>query len=313
MVSIATPAGLRGEVVEAATALGCNIVSEKPLATTAEEAWRIYRLAADAGIKHAYAATHRYGPGIAWLRELIQSGRIGTLRDILATYCLPLSPLTPWCWAHSLANGGGLLNQELPHLLGVLERLAGGEVTRVMGEARIERRSAPVVPGLHDFRVTVRTGFGLTQEAAAKLEWRPVDAETAYSALMRFRAPDGQVRVTVIDGMGRSAGHAFTGIHLYGTAGALHLEDLTSQAAAYLAYDAETPESLPVPQQLQQALPDLGNPVDNQWAALARDFTADLRGEPHDPYLTFHDGWRYQQVIDAIRAGAGWQEIDGRS
>ena len=32
---------------------------------------------------------------------------------------------------------------------------------------------------------------------------------------------------------------------------------------------------------------------------------ADIQGEPHDPYLTFRDGWRYQAAIDAIRQGAG--------
>ncbi|RIK39349.1 MAG: hypothetical protein DCC57_20275 [Chloroflexi bacterium] len=36
---------------------------------------------------------------------------------------------------------------------------------------------------------------------------------------------------------------------------------------------------------------------------------ADIRGEPHRPYLTFYDGWRYQEAIDAIRSGRGWYEL----
>ena len=61
---------------------------------------------------------------------------------------------------------------------------------------------------------------------------------------------------------------------------------------------------LPTPQRLLERLPQIGDDVQNKWAALALDFVADIHGEPHEPYLTFHDGWRYQEAIDAIRARA---------
>ena len=60
---------------------------------------------------------------------------------------------------------------------------------------------------------------------------------------------------------------------------------------------------------LLDALPAVGASEMNRWAALACDFVADLRGEPHRPYLTFRDGWRYQVAIDAIRAGTGWTAL----
>jgi hypothetical protein len=64
-----------------------------------------------------------------------------------------------------------------------------------------------------------------------------------------------------------------------------------------------------VPPRLTDALPPPGNlPVDT-WAALARDFRADIRGEAPQPYLTFYDGWRYQEAIDALRAGRGWYDL----
>jgi hypothetical protein len=47
----------------------------------------------------------------------------------------------------------------------------------------------------------------------------------------------------------------------------------------------------------------------SRWAALARDFVADICGEPHEPYLTFEDGYRYQVMIEAIRQGTGWVEL----
>ena len=36
---------------------------------------------------------------------------------------------------------------------------------------------------------------------------------------------------------------------------------------------------------------------------------ADVRGAPRPPYLTFRDGWRYQEAIEAIRAGDGWRTL----
>jgi hypothetical protein len=68
-------------------------------------------------------------------------------------------------------------------------------------------------------------------------------------------------------------------------------------------------EALPVPQRLLDTLPTLGADETNKWAALAADFVADVRGEAHRPYLTFRDGWRYQEAIDAIRSGRGWYTL----
>jgi len=43
--------------------------------------------------------------------------------------------------------------------------------------------------------------------------------------------------------------------------------------------------------------------VDSDWSysILMREFVADVRGEEHEPYLTFRDGWLRQEVIDAVR------------
>jgi hypothetical protein len=67
-----------------------------------------------------------------------------------------------------------------------------------------------------------------------------------------------------------------------------------------------------VPQRLLDAVPQSGagphDPV-THWATLARDFVADVRGQDHQPYLTFADGWRYQEAIEAIRSGRGWYTL----
>ena len=77
IVALTTPAILRTEVIELAVELGCHIISEKPLALTAEEAEHIYDLIKDTGLKHAFAATHLYDPSVAYVRELLVQQVIG--------------------------------------------------------------------------------------------------------------------------------------------------------------------------------------------------------------------------------------------
>jgi hypothetical protein len=95
-------------------------------------------------------------------------------------------------------------------------------------------------------------------------------------------------------------------------AGVLSFPTIVKQSRS----DSE-PEPLPIPQRLLDALPDV--PGENKhsiavkWAALVRDLVADIEGEAHEPYLTFRDGWRYQEAIDAIRSGAGWRDLPAGS
>jgi len=309
IVSVATPAALRRAVVAAAAARGAHVLCDKPLAATAAEAEALYRLVAGAGVKHAYGATHRYDPSVAWLAELIRSGKIGALREGLMTLRFGLPPLLPWSWAMVLADGGGVLNNVAPHLFGLLAAITGGGLAAAVGTARRTVDQAPVVPDLHDFRAWLAAARALTPAAAAGLEWRPCDGDGAFAALLRFRTAAGSVPVTLVAGPGPHAPGETNRLRLHGEAGALIAEGQFSFQVSYLEGPEAAPEPLPVPQRLVDALPPAADSVQRKWCALARDFVADVRGAPHQPYLTFRDGWRYQAAIDAIRAGRGWIDL----
>ena len=312
IVALATPAVLREEVIEVATNLDCHIYCDKPLATTAEEASRIYQLVKAADVKHAYAATHRYDPGYARLNELIQEGVIGTLHEIVVTTRGRRSPslVMPWSWMLTLDAGGGALNNGLPHLLGILQTVTAGEAVRAMGEARVLTTEAPVVPDLHDYRDWLKQGGKLTRENAALLEWRPIDADNAFSALMQFRTGETEIQTTIVFGSGQQVSGQNTGIYLYGDKGTLSVDGMfyAHKISLQLAGDDKA-EVLEIPQRLKDDVPEIGDFVQNRWCALARDFVADIEGKSHRSYLTFRDGWRYQVAIEAIRAGQGWQEL----
>ena len=52
-MALATPAVLRSQVDEMAAGLGCQLLVEKPLATTASQAHHIYQRVQAAEVKHA--------------------------------------------------------------------------------------------------------------------------------------------------------------------------------------------------------------------------------------------------------------------
>ncbi|HZO33256.1 MAG TPA: hypothetical protein VFH48_45510 [Chloroflexota bacterium] len=66
---------------------------------------------------------------------------------------------------------------------------------------------------------------------------------------------------------------------------------------------------MPVPRRILDAHPQVGDEFQRKWTALARDFVGDIVGKPRGQYLTFRDGWRFQEAFDTIRAGAGWTTI----
>ena len=313
IVTIATPASLRREVVEVATALGCHLLCDKPLAATAAEAWELYTLVNQAGVKHAYAATLYYDPSIAWVAELLREGTIGALQEIDVMVRLPAwTPLRPWTWVDVLAMGGGVLNNGQSHFFAILEAMLGSKVLRVTGEARLLRQQAPVVTAIHDLRQI--NDHEPTAEEAAHYEWRACDADGAFWALLRFtstspRPHPPEVQVTVQVNMGVHELSPTNGWYFYGEAGILLAQGVFSLTVSRFNGPNTAPTPLPVPQRLLDALPAIGEDMANKWAALARDFVADIRGEPHEPYLTFRDGWRYQEAIDAIRAERGWHEL----
>jgi len=305
IVTLATPAALRTEVVEYAVQQGCHLLCDKPLATTAAEAERLYTLASQAGVKHAYAATQRYDPCVVWVAELLAHKTIGVLRGIDVMIIIPmLKAFTPYGWVDSLSSGGGVLNNAFTHLFGMLETMLKGKLLAAVGGTQHVRKHAPVVPGLHDFRK--QCDVALTPEEAAHCEWRSCDLDTAAWALCRFESSlsdsSKPIQVFIRVDVTASTPAPNNGWYFYGDQGMLIGQGMFALTVSRL-YNGQV-EALPVPQRLIAALPQGGDDVQQKWTALVRDFVADIRNEPYAPYLTFYDGWRYQVAIDAIRQGS---------
>ena len=320
IVAIATPASLRAEPIKMAANLGCHLYCDKPLDISAAKARVLLDAVTRAGVKHAYAATGCYHPGVAWLAEQVATGAVGSVREVDAVWRMP-SPMpktTAWSWMDSLASGGGSLNNALPHLLSSVELIFDGPVCRVMGSASRGRERGPVASDIHDFR---EIWGGLpAEQALADCEWRESDADISSSMVAEITPRDSAgppIRITGISSWNVVAAWPSAGFRIYGDTGTLAADGMMNpeNIRLWTAPEAD-PAHLEIPQRLIDAMPpfegDAGHFTQGKWAALARDFVAEIEGKDHAPYLTFFDGWRYQVAIDAIRAGQGWQDLPQR-
>ncbi len=91
-VSIVVPTLAHKEVALAAINAGVNILVEKPIADTLENAAEIIKLADKAGLKLMVGHTERFNPAIIKLKEIVNSGILGKIVSISARRVGPYHP-----------------------------------------------------------------------------------------------------------------------------------------------------------------------------------------------------------------------------
>jgi predicted dehydrogenase len=103
-------------IVEALRA-GCDVITEKPMTTTADRCARIFSAVEETGRRVRVAFNYRWGPGPSKVRELLASGTIGAVRHVTMEYLLNTSHGADYFrrWHASKENSGGLLVHKSTH------------------------------------------------------------------------------------------------------------------------------------------------------------------------------------------------------
>jgi predicted dehydrogenase len=124
------PNNAHAEPCIAAAQAGKHIICEKPLARTAEEAKGMLDAAEKAGIKHAVAFNYRFVPAIRQIKEIIDSGALGTIYHWRAVY------LQEWIMPHygepllwrmdKKVAGSGAIGDLGAHIIDLAHFLVGG-------------------------------------------------------------------------------------------------------------------------------------------------------------------------------------------
>jgi predicted dehydrogenase len=133
-VSVVVANSLHREMVEGLLAAGKHVLCEKPLSDNLDDARSMVQAAGSATAIARIGLTFRRSPGIAYIRDLIQSGRLGRVLHVSGRYWADYGsdPQAPVTWRYKGAAGSGVLADTGSHLTYLAEFLAG-DVTAVRG------------------------------------------------------------------------------------------------------------------------------------------------------------------------------------
>ncbi len=302
IAAIGTPGGAHFEGAMDAMEAGCAVFCDKPLAESGERARLMYEKSIEMGVKTAYAASYRYMADVIHAKRLVASGAIGEPREAESISHFNLNPDIPFGWSHRIDQGGGRLNNNFTHLLSIMTYVLGDKIVSIDGETRYDMKKAPVVKGVHNF--TERRNFIPDDLNDPSLEWADVDAEWSYTVMARLESDyPAAAPVSVLFRHGGLVPR-FTDDHLvfYGSEGAIYIKGHYGKGPLYL-WDRKKGEWTlqETPADITASLPDIEDDTQRNWTHLATLFVKDLSGEKVEPYQSFEDGARYQEIIDRIR------------
>ena len=120
----------RSSAIKKAIAAGKAVYTEKPTASTFEEALELARLAHEAGIKNGVVHDKLYLPGLQKLKRLIDSGFFGRILSVRGEFGYWVfegdwQPAQRPSWNYRKEDGGGIVVDMFPHWNYVLENLFG--------------------------------------------------------------------------------------------------------------------------------------------------------------------------------------------
>ncbi|MEV0598988.1 Gfo/Idh/MocA family oxidoreductase [Streptomyces sp. NPDC050315] len=161
LVDICTPGDSHAEIAVAALEAGKHVLCEKPLANSVAEAEAMSAAAESARARGRIAMVgfnYRRTPAMALARRLVEEGRIGTLRQLRATYLQDwlVDPLAPMTWRlHKDSAGSGALGDLGAHIVDLAQYLAGEPLTGVSAVTETFVRQRPLPSGGGTGEVTV--------------------------------------------------------------------------------------------------------------------------------------------------------------
>jgi UDP-N-acetyl-2-amino-2-deoxyglucuronate dehydrogenase len=135
LVAIATESGKHAQIALDCIEAGCNLIIEKPIALSLEDADTIIESARTKGVKVCACHQNRFNKSVQKIREAVEDGRFGRLfhgtAHIRWNRGEDYYKQAPWrgTWEQ---DGGALMNQCI-HNIDLLRWMMGDEITEVIG------------------------------------------------------------------------------------------------------------------------------------------------------------------------------------
>ncbi|MEJ3745153.1 Gfo/Idh/MocA family oxidoreductase [Actinomycetes bacterium KLBMP 9797] len=313
VVDVCTPGDSHAEIAMAALAAGKHVLCEKPLANTVAEAREMVAAAVKAqaaGVRSMCGFNYRRVPAVAVMRQLVEAGRLGTIRHVRAVYLQDwiVDPQFPLVWRLQRDKAGsGALGDIGAHIIDLTQYVTGQRIAGVtaLTETFVKERPLPAVAaGLAAKADGGGTGPVTVDDAALFLARLEGGAVASYEATRFATGRKNALRVEVNGSLGSVA---------------FDFERMNELEF----YDATAPGSEQGFTRIMVTEPDHpylsawwppGHPIgyEHTFTHELRDFLAAV-GEGVDPTPSFADALQVQLVLDAVarsaERGSAWTEV----
>jgi len=262
-----TPNHVHAQVIQACLQTGKPFMAEKPFTRVFEEAKLLLELYERQPVPAMVGFSYRYTPSFRYARELVRAGEIGTVHHFSLQYLQGWGAAqynVPYWWRFNKdITGTGTLGDLGSHMID-MARFLFGEFEELSAQLQtiIPERRDPV------------TGNMVTVE---------VDDFASFQA----RMTNGVMGVfqTTRNAIGSGNQHE---ISIYGDRGTIHVSTLEPNQLVWIAEESGqlAKTTLEVPERFKVS----------QWS----EFLAMLEGATPDGLPDFMDGYRNQEILDAI-------------
>lgn len=281
-VDVVTPNDSHAEISLDALAHRVHVLCEKPLALNRQQAREMLAVARKTGLTAAVNFSYRNVPAARFIREIIQSGEIGEVYHVIATYNQGwlVNPNSPRVWRLNKAmSGTGVLGDLGSHLIDLV-RWWVGEFRAVLGHLKTFIAERPLPDG---------SGRA------------PVDVDDAASFILELE--NGATGVLFCTRFAYARANTQRA-EIYGTKGGLVYDNERPNEIQFAAGDFMSQHrqycTMPVPGQI----------VASRTSTMHLFVEDVLNGTSTTP--TFEDGVACQEVLDAVEESArigGWVRV----
>ena len=138
LVSIATESGIHAEIARYCIENGVNLIIEKPMAMSIEDADKIISFSEEKGVKVSACHQNRFNVAIQQLRKAMEAGRFGKLShgSIHVRWNRNEGYYTQAPWRGTWAQDGGALMNQCIHGIDLLRWMMGDEIEEIYGVTR---------------------------------------------------------------------------------------------------------------------------------------------------------------------------------
>lgn len=135
LVAIATESGKHAQIALDCIEAGCNVIIEKPIALSLEDADKIISLSREKGIKVCACHQNRFNKSVQKIREAMDEGRFGKLFYGTAhiRWNRGYDYYSRAKWRGTWEQDGGALMNQCIHNIDLLRWMMGDEVVEVIG------------------------------------------------------------------------------------------------------------------------------------------------------------------------------------